>query len=81
MSQYDSALQSQGVKTAATNPAQLEDAAQFGYKQAHADMEKQAEDAFQQGYDETIASVYKTAAEIHYAGQTVAAQLIQESAK
>lgn len=81
MAQYDTALSAQGVKTAAVSPDQIKAAAQEGYKQAQADMEKEAEASFQAGYEETIASVYKTAAEIHYAGQSVAHQLIEESAK
>ncbi len=82
MSQYNTALEGQGSKTATVaTPEQIKEAASQGYKQAQADMEKEAEEAFKQGYDETLSNVYKTAAEIHYAGQTVAHQLIQESTK
>ena len=76
---YDTALNAQGVKTAA--PAGNLDAARLdGYKQAEADLEKQATESFETGYEDTIKAVYKTAAEIHYQGQQVAHELIQENA-
>jgi hypothetical protein len=81
MAQYDSALNQFGVKTASASPDAVKQAADAAYKQAQADMEKSAEEAFKAGYDDTIQHIYKTAAEIHYAGQTVANQLLQESAK
>lgn len=81
MAQYDSALSHYGVKTASPASDIVKQAAEQAYAQGQADMEKEAEDAFEAGYNDTIQHIYKTAAEIHYAGQTVANHLLQESNK
>jgi len=81
MAQYDGALDHYGVKTgsvASHEEGDLEYAAQVGYQQAEQDMEKAASDAFEEGYNDTLQGIYKTAAEVHYAGQTVANALLQE---
>lgn len=75
MAQYDSALDHYGVKTASADDASLQNA----YAQGQADMEKTAQDAFEAGYNDTLQHVYKTAAEIHYAGQSIGRQLLNES--
>lgn len=78
--QYDAALTSAGVKTASTvNPAAVKQAAEQGYKQAVADMEKQAAEEFNKGYEEQLKAIQKTAAEIHYAGQGMAQAVIKRA--
>lgn len=81
MAQYDSALDHYGVKTAGVSEDYVKQAAEHAYAQGQADMEKAAEDAFEAGYNDTMATIYKTAAEIHYAGQTIANELLRESNK
>ena len=78
--QYDAALSSVGVKTAADN-GQLEKAAQFGYTKAVADMEKTAAEDYERGYTEQLQAVHKIASEVHYAGQAVANSLIGQLKK
>ena len=75
---YDTALQGQ-AKTAATSPDALVQAKEEGRKEASAELEKQAQTSFNEGYENTMQAVYKTAAEIHYQGQAVARQLLNES--
>lgn len=79
---YDSALSAQGVKTASTVDTQfVKQAAQAAYKKAVADMEKQASAQYEQGYRDQLAAIHKTAAEIHYAGQAVAHNLVEQARK
>lgn len=77
---YDTALSAQGVKTASTsNPLVVKQAAQAGYQQAVTDMEKQASAQYAQGYKDQLKAIHKTAAEIHYTGQMVAHNLVEQS--
>lgn len=77
---YDTALEGQPVKTAApANTHSLAAAKEEGKKEAQVELEKQAQTSFNQGYEETLQNVYKTAAEIHYQGQAVARQLMNEA--
>jgi hypothetical protein len=82
---YDTALSAQGVKTAtavsrrAPSKQVVKQAAQAGYDKAVADMEKQAGAQYEQGYKDQLATIHKTAAEIHYAGQMVAHNLVEQA--
>jgi len=79
---YDSALTSQGVKTATVasiQPGQVKQAAQAGYQQAVTDMEKRANAQYEQGYKDQLAAIHKTASEVHYAGQAVAHNLVEQA--
>ena len=77
---YDSALSAQGVKMASV-PAEgtVKEAAQAGYQQAVADMEKHANAQYEEGYKDQLAAIHKTASEIHYAGQMVAHNLVEQA--
>lgn len=80
--QYDTALADQGHKTAsAPDQTAIKEAAQSGYNKAVSDMEKKAEQEYERGYKEQLQAVQKTAAEVHYAGQAVARNLVQHSNK
>jgi len=83
---YDTALSEQGVKVAAVAPiqtapanGQVKEAAQAGYQQAVVDMEKRANAQYEQGYKDQLTAIHKTAAEIHYAGQMVAHNLVEQA--
>jgi hypothetical protein len=78
--QYDAALSKAGVKVAAPSEDLVKQAADEAYKRAVADMEKRAEDEFNRGYQETMAKVHKTAAELHFAGQTMAHNVVERLA-
>lgn len=77
--QYDVALSEQGVKTASTPDSEtIKQAAQKGYQQAVTEMEKRAEEEYERGYVEQLQQIYKTAAEIHYSGQAVAHNIVEQ---
>ena len=78
---YDTALTSQGVKTASTPSVDLEKLAQDAYAQGQADLEKQAAESYNQGYQEQMSEVAKTAAVIHLAGQNTAREIVEHNAK
>jgi hypothetical protein len=79
--QYDVALNNSGVKTAGANPETVKAAAEEGYRAAVADMEKHAADEYQRGYEDTLRTVHKLASEIHYGGQTMARNILQQAQK
>jgi len=77
---YDTALTAQGVKTASTpDQGTVKEAAQAGYQQAVVDMEKRANDQYEKGYQDQLRAIHKTASEIHYAGQMVANNLVEQA--
>lgn len=77
---YDSALSAQGVKVASTtDETTVKQAAELGYKKAVADMEKRANEQYEKGYKDQLAAIHKTAAEVHYAGQMVAHNLVEQA--
>lgn len=84
--QYDTALASQGVKTAASLPANnaeseavLQKVAEAAYGQAVQDMEKQAAAEYEQGYNDQLQEIHKIASDVHYIGQQTANHLVQEA--
>jgi hypothetical protein len=73
-------------KTAAANmPADASDlqkqAAEAGYRQAIADMEKQAEEEYARGYNETVETIHKIASLQFIHGAQSARKLIQTAAR
>lgn len=78
--QYDTALTTQGVKTAAS-PSEdlLKKATEVGYTQAVKDLEKTAEVEFNRGYQDQLQEVQKIAADIHYIGQQTANTIVDEA--
>lgn len=75
--QYDSALAQSGVKTAAAlEPDTVKQIAKEAYAQARSDFEKQASEEYQRGYNDQMQQVHKIASELHYNGQTLAAEIV-----
>jgi len=76
---YDTALEGHMPATKTASADQLKAAREEGYKLAAQQIEAKTQEEFNRGYEDTIQEVYKTAAEIHYHGQVVARQLINEA--
>ena len=82
--QYDTALNTQGIKvaqTTATPPdeALLQKVANAAYSEAVQDMEKKAAAEYDQGYNDQLQEIHKIASDVHYIGQQTANHLIQEA--
>jgi len=63
------------------DPERIKQAAQMGYAQAKADLEKQAEESYVQGYNDTVETIHKTASLEFLKAAAVTAQIIQASTK
>lgn len=66
-------------KMAAPSDDLLKQAAQMGYEQAKADLEKQAEESYVKGYNDTVEAIHKTAAEEFLKAAAVTANIIKAS--
>lgn len=66
-------------KFAQENPELVQQAAQLGYQQATADLEKQAEDSYVQGYNDTVETIHKTAVIEFLKAASVTQQIIKAS--
>jgi hypothetical protein len=68
-------------KFAEQNPELVQKAAQLGYEQAKADLEKQAEDSYVKGYNDTVETIHKTAAIEFLKAAAVTAQIVEASTR
>lgn len=64
---------------AANNSELVKQAAQLGYEQAKAELEKEAEDSYVQGYNDTVDTIHKTASLEFMKAAAVTAQIIKAS--
>jgi hypothetical protein len=69
------------VHAPASNDDQLKLAAEAGYKQAIADMEKQAEEEYARGYNETVETIHKVASVQFVQAAKATQKMIQAAAQ